>query len=254
MNKTRQFFSRGLWIFSFMIAGMLVLLYAIQSDNSPLLFVCIIFCFIFALGLMMVLLQADKTLDKKQIEIAQLEQHLNVLLQKDQQTANDHQQQEQSFKTDEMLARIMPATETHFNSVVAFNEKLLQNIAKELDIVQGLVYVLNDADNLFHMSGEYAYFSEGHQLAFPLGENLSGQVAKNKKMLNLKELPEGYITILSGLGKSAPRHLIITPILHADESIGIMELASFKPFGENEELLVRKISEEMANLLNELRS
>jgi putative methionine-R-sulfoxide reductase with GAF domain len=116
-----------------------------------------------------------------------------------------------------------------------------------------LVFVLNDADQQFHISGEYAYFSEERPRSFPSGETLSGQVAQNQQLLNIKELPEGYITILSGLGKSAPRHLIIAPIVHNDVSIGVIELASFKPFGENEEALVRRICESMSDTLNKIR-
>jgi two-component system chemotaxis sensor kinase CheA len=66
-------------------------------------------------------------------------------------------------------------------------------------------------------------------------------------------VPDNYITVLSGLGKSTPHHLVIAPIIHNDKSIGVMEIASFKPFGENEETLVSKICEAMANRFNELR-
>jgi putative methionine-R-sulfoxide reductase with GAF domain len=148
----------------------------------------------------------------------------------------------------------MHAVGTDFDNIAAYLEKVLQNIAKEIGIVHGLVFVLNDADHLFHVSGEYAYYSEEKPQSFPLGETLPGQVAKNRRLLNIKELPDGYITILSGLGKSNPRHLIIAPFLLNGKSIGVMELSSFKPFGENEELLIRRICEMMAELLNELRS
>ena len=120
-------------------------------------------------------------------------------------------------------------------------------------MVQGLVFVLSNIDQQFHISGEYAYFSEEQPRSFPLGETLSGQVAKSQKLLNVKELPEGYITVLSGLGKGNPRHLVIAPIICDGESIGVIELASFNPFGENEEALIRRVSELMANQLNELR-
>ena len=73
-------------------------------------------------------------------------------------------------------------------------------------------------------------------------------------MLNLKELPDGYVTILSGLGKSAPPHLLVAPVVYQDNSIGVVELASFKPFGKNEEELISRICEMMANRLNELRT
>jgi len=249
--KTNKYFTGGLWIFALQVVCIVA---AIGVGLHSLILISIIVNIILSLGLLILLLQANKALDKNFEEFVRLKQRENAKLKQEQQTADDTWQQTETFRADEALARIMPTEGTHFKNAAAYAEKLLQNIAKELDIVQGLVFMLNDADKLFHVSGEYAYFSEEQPHSFPLGETLSGQVAKNKKMLNLKELPDGYITVLSGLGKSAPRQLVIVPVVYEGESIGVMELASFKPFGENEELLALKISETMANLLNELRN
>jgi len=251
MNKTNQYFTRGLWIFALMIAGMLVLMYAIQAENTILLFICIIFCFILALGLMILLMHANKTIGKNQQELLDLEQRINTMMQTEQKTDIDQQYQE-VFNADEALARVMHSVGNNFDSVSSCIDQVLKSIGREMNIVQGLVFMMNEDDRLFHLAGEYAYFSEEKPQSFPFGETLPGQVAKNKKMLNISDLPDGYITILSGLGKSNPHHLIIAPIVKGDECIGIMELASFKSFGVNEELLVQRICETMTALLNEL--
>lgn len=253
MNRTNQYFTKGLWIFAFLTVGTLASIYAAQMKFTVLLFVCNIMIIILSLGLLFLLMQANKAFEKDEDEIIRLRQREKARLQKWQKATEEGKQQREVFKCDEILARIMPAAGTDFESVAAYTENILQNIAKETGIVQGLVFVLNDADRLFHVSGQYAYYSEEQPGSFPLGETLSGQVAKNRKLLNVKEMPDGYITILSGLGKSAPRHLLIAPIVYNNESIGVMELASFKPFGENEETLVRGVCESVANMLNELR-
>ena len=251
MNRTNKYFARGLWIFAFQVVCIIA---AMCVGLHSVILISIVINIILSLGLLILLLQANRTLDKNVQETVRLKQQENDRLKHQEQTSDENWQQAETFRADETLARIMPASNVHFGNVVAYTEKLLHNIAKELNIVQGLIFVLNDADQLFHIKGEYAYFSEEQPRSFPLGESLSGQVAKNKKILNMKELPEGYITILSGLGKSSPRQLLIVPVVYDDNSIGVMELASFKPFGENEELLAIKISESMANMLNELRN
>ena len=253
MNHTNKYVTGGLWLFAFLVLATLASIYAAQTGFIPLLFSCNIVIIILSLGLLFLLMQTNRAFNKDEEEIARLKKSEKVRLQKGQQTTDQWQHQD-VFRVDEMLARIMPAAGAHFDNTAAFSEKVLQNIAKEMDIVQGLVFVLNNADQLFHISGEYAYFSEEQPHSFPLGETLSGQVAKSQKLLNLTELPEGYITVLSGLGKSAPRHLVIAPIVHNDESIGVMEIASFKPLGENEELLIGGICASAANVLNELRN
>jgi len=251
MNRTNKYFTRGLWIFAFQVICIITAMYV---GLHSLILISIIVNIILSLGLLILLLQANKALDTNIQETDRMKQRETAHLQKEQQTTDDNRQQAETFRVDEALARIMPAAGTQFESVAAYTEKLLQNIAKEINIVQGLVFVLNDADQMFHVKGEYAYYSEEQPRSFPMGETLSGQVAKNQKLLNLKEIPDGYITVLSGLGKSSPRQLIIAPVVYNGKCIGIMELASFKPFGENEELLAVKISESMADLLNELRN
>ena len=249
MNRTNNYFTKGLWIFAFQVVCIVA---AVAVGLQFVIFIGIIINIILSLGLLILLMQANKELDKSVQEFVRLKQREHDKLKQEQQSTDDNWQQVEAFKVDEALARIMPDAGTLGNAA-AYTEKLLKNIAKELDIVQGLVFLLKDTDQLFHVSGEYAYFSEERPRSFPIGETISGQVAKNQKILNLKEIPEGYITVLSGLGKSTPRQLIIVPIVHEGESIGIMELASFKPFGENEVALARKICESMADLLNELR-
>ena len=207
------------------------------------------------LCLLFVLMQTKKTFDELDEEVHRLRDREGARVRGNQQTSdNNNLQYAGASNIDELLARIMPAADTQFDNAEAYSVKVLQNIAKGLNIVQGLIYVLNDSEQIFKISGQYAFYSEEQPKSFPLGETLSGQVAKNKEKLNLKELPEGYITVLSGLGKSTPHNLVIAPIIHNENSIGVIELASFKPLDENEELLVDRICESMANRLNELRS
>jgi PAS domain S-box-containing protein len=61
-------------------------------------------------------------------------------------------------------------------------------------------------------------------------------------MVNIDNVPEGYMTVLSGLGSSSPRHLIIFPFLFENETVAVAELASFRRFTEREEKFLEKVS------------
>lgn len=144
---------------------------------------------------------------------------------------NSIQTEKSSFETEDlspwiaqMTNKILPQNE---DNPKLFGNKLLSNLAAEFNFVQGLIFTKGD-DNIFRMISDYAYFSDEKPREFIEGETLSGQVAKNKKLLNLNEIPEGYITILSGLGKSYPKQLIIVPIILNDQTQAIVELASFQ--------------------------
>ena len=254
MNPIKKNAVTGQLIFAFLTVSILATIFAAQAEVFVVMYICAIVDIILSLGLLILFLQVNKKTENYIQDINRLKQRENNYLKKKQRIIDEIRQHTDVFNVDEVFARIMPAAESDLRSVAAYSEQVLQNIAKEIEIVQGLVFVLDDKDQLFYMSGEYAFYSDERPRSFQLGETLSGQVAKNKKILNVKELPDKYITVLSGLGKSHPRHLIIVPIVYNNESIGIMELASFKPFDENEEALFQKVSESMANMLNELRN
>jgi hypothetical protein len=133
-----------------------------------------------------------------------------------------------------------------FETQEQFIEKLLSNIAKKHDIVQAIAFNKDETTKIFSFQAAYAYFSENDPPKFIEGETLPGQVAKNKVVLNLNEVPEDYITILSGLGKGSPKHMLILPVLNRNnDCIGIIELASFKAF-ENQKV---KLFETLGHLV-----
>lgn len=134
-----------------------------------------------------------------------------------------------------------------------FTEQTLVNIAKDFEIVQALFFVRNFGTNTFSLQGTYAFYSQQEISDFTIGEGISGQVAKNMKVFNVNNVPEGYITILSGLGSSSPNHLCIVPVAYNNECIGIMELASFRRFNpEAEEIFTRfknQLGEQLIKLI-----
>ncbi|MBI9055328.1 MAG: GAF domain-containing protein [Bacteroidales bacterium] len=155
----------------------------------------------------------------------------------------------ESIDTEVYIKKIIPKESAKFDHV-KYTEKLLSNFAKEFDIVQGLFFLKEKESDLFKNTGKYAYFGEEEPRDFKLGESLSGQVAKNKTILNLKDIPENYVTILSGLGSSSPKNLLIIPIIFNDETIGVFEFASFKEFEHKFNALFEKISDVLGKTLS----
>lgn len=122
-----------------------------------------------------------------------------------------------------------------------FNERLLINLAKEFEIVEGLLYIKTKG-SVYTISGLYAYFSDEKPKDFKEGEGLNGQVIKNRTLLNVKNVPEGYVKVLSGLGQGSPKHMLIVPIIFEEDAVGLLELASFKEFDAETENIISKLS------------
>lgn len=115
-------------------------------------------------------------------------------------------------------------------------ERFLSTVVNKYEAVQGIVYLRDKGSDTFCCVTSYALYSDKLPEPFEAGVTLTGQVAKNQEILNIDNIPDGYMTVLSGLGSSYPRHLLIVPFVHQGETVGVTEIASFRPFtGEDEQ-------------------
>lgn len=126
----------------------------------------------------------------------------------------------------------------------------LNLIANQFQAGQAALYVAaTEGDQrLLRMRNGFAFATgENQTLQFEFGEGLVGQAAATGKSLYIDEIPQGYITILSGLGNASPRFLFIVALKKGNEIIGVLEVAVFSALKE----LHRKQIEEMAQVLAE---
>ncbi len=130
-------------------------------------------------------------------------------------------------------------------------------IAKYFEISQGIFYITKtqNSKNFLSLIGGYAYYKpEDGETNFLFGEGLAGQVAKAQKQINIKNVPDGYIKIISGLGEATPSNLLIIPLIDKDKTIAVMELASFNDFKNKDEELISKLSKLLVkNLVEKMK-
>lgn len=216
------------------------------SENYKLVYILIILFIIVAVFLFVLSIMASgktdykETIEKKEISSTKENSKKNY----NEELLNH----EELIDVENYIKKILPKENTKLD-IVKYTEKILSNLAKEFDIVQGLFFVKEKETDTFNIIGKYAYFGDEEPKSFMLGETLSGQVAKNKTTLNLQEIPENFVTILSGLGSSSPNHLIIIPIVLEEKTIAIIELASFKEFKHNFSDLFEGLSEPIGKTL-----
>jgi hypothetical protein len=137
-------------------------------------------------------------------------------------------------------------------SLENYTNQALINISRQYDIFQAIFFVRDQKDGVFRKSGAYAYYTQDDLPEFADGVGLTGQVASNKKLLNISNMPDKYITVLSGLGKSSPSNLLIVPVLFSDKTIGIIELASFIKFDSLGEQILTEVSQLFGQHISEI--
>ncbi len=120
-------------------------------------------------------------------------------------------------------------------------EALINTLCQKIEAGQGLLYqtVKSGAKRQIQMVASYAFsLPDSQSLTFEFGEGLAGQSAKEGKAMKFDEVPEGYITVVSGLGSASPNHLLIKPVIINGEVEAVVELASFKSFDASVDKLV----------------
>ncbi len=213
-----------------------------KSTNTRLFYVLFVSLIILLIVFYLIFLQM---ILQKKVEITKQKEIENIKKKKIIEEKKEKQENKERLREDALknakMERILKELEEQLN-LKKYCEKFLSNVAKEYDIVQGLFYLKNPKLQLFQVMGTYAFYSDDQPMEFKEGEGLSGQVAKNKSLIYVDKIPENYITILSGLGNSSPKYLLIFPVLLNDESIGIIELASFKPFSKDAKQIFMTVS------------
>ncbi len=87
-----------------------------------------------------------------------------------------------------------------------------------------------------------------------IGQGLLGQCVLEEATIHLREIPQGYIDITSGLGESTPTSLLIVPLKVNENVYGVLEIASFNKFKPNEIEFVERLSETVASTLANVQS
>ena len=103
---------------------------------------------------------------------------------------------------------------------------LLKNLARELEIMSGIFYIENKG--VFTAEATYAISSHTEPHTFKSGEGLTGQAARNRQIMVLNRLPEGYTEVFSGLGKAVPAYLAIVPLVHRGHTLAVVEFTGYR--------------------------
>ena len=140
----------------------------------------------------------------------------------------------------------------NLDTVDKFSERLLKNLSEVFSIVQGIVFIFDSGLGKYKMSATYAFYTNNKIPEFEIGEGISGQVAKNMDMLNVSNIPENYITVLSGLGSSSPKHLLVFPMIDDFGAIGIVEIATFSEFPDTTAEIYKQINQELGKNINRI--
>ncbi len=162
-------------------------------------------------------------------EIAQLKDTVNQMISTLAQTTRVNQEQDWLKTNVARFTRMLQGQ----RDLLTVARLILNELAPLVNAHHGAFYMTESDDDgqLLRLFASYAY-QERKTVAntWRFGQGLVGQAALEGKRIVLSNVPTDYIQITSALGESAPRAIVVVPILFEGEVKGAIELASFEKF------------------------
>jgi putative methionine-R-sulfoxide reductase with GAF domain len=144
------------------------------------------------------------------------------------------------------------------NNINTLGDKIISSLVQYTGSNQGGLYILNDEDQsnkFLELVSLFAFNAKKFEKQkIRLGEGLVGQTFLEKETTLLKEIPDEYIRISSGLGDANPKSILVVPLKVDKEIYGIVELASFKNYEPHEVAFVERLAETIASTLSSVKS
>lgn len=133
-------------------------------------------------------------------------------------------------------------------------DQVIQNLVKYMRSNQGGIFILQTDENSDEQYLELFACRAYERKKFlerrvELGDGLVGQVALERKTILITDVPDQYMKITSGLGIANPDSLLIVPLKSNEKIVGVIEMASFDSYTDNDVEFLEKVGESIASTI-----
>ncbi len=186
-------------------------------------------------------------------EVSFLKDNINEMIRNLKETTQKNAQQDW-LKTN--LARFTRLLQGQ-RDLEAVTSLILSELAPLVLAHHGMFYMIKEGpvDDRLELLASYGFKAINKFSTSMLpGEGLVGQCAKEKQRILLKNIPDNYVMVSSGLGSASPANIIILPILFEQEVKAVIEIASLEEFTETHISFLDQLMESIGVVLNTIES
>jgi hypothetical protein len=139
----------------------------------------------------------------------------------------------------------------YLNDTQQLYRRIAKFVAEYFDCRLSALYLYNSETKQLELTSGYGLDENRLKgMIVDEGDGVLGQCAIDKKRIEIKDLPEDYISISSGLGSTAPNVIILEPLHFNQQLVGIIEMASFKEFTPIQYEVLDKFTAQIASTLS----
>ncbi|HET9594217.1 MAG TPA: ATP-binding protein, partial [Anaeromyxobacteraceae bacterium] len=190
-------------------------------------------------------------------EVAALKDNINQMISTLKETTQKNTEQDW-LKTN--LANFSSMMQGQRN-IVSVAQAIISELAPLVSAHQGAFYLTETRDGergpepVLNLIASYGFGGRKTlSSSYRLKESLIGQCAFEKKRIVLRDVPENFIYIASGMGEAPPRCVAVLPVLFEGETKAVIELASFATFSPNHLAFLDQLMENVGVILNMISS
>jgi signal transduction histidine kinase/CheY-like chemotaxis protein len=127
----------------------------------------------------------------------------------------------------------------------ALGERVLAALAAQLDAQVGALFVV-EGDRTFRRVAGWGLAPDAGVPSVRAGDGLVGQALKERRTLEVRDVPPGFLDVHSATGRAAPASLLIAPASVDGVVQAIVELGFFRPVDEADRELMERVSSSLA--------
>ncbi|HEY3406003.1 MAG TPA: GAF domain-containing protein [Ohtaekwangia sp.] len=165
-------------------------------------------------------------------------------------TSSTREQQEKFVTVG--ITKVGDIIRQHATDPYALADTFITEVVNYAQLNQGGLFLLETEqdDQVLSLAACYAYSRKKYlNKRLGIGEGLVGQCFLEGEPIYMTVVPQDYIKITSGLGEAPPRCLYIVPVKTQDETVGVIELASFHELKDYQMQFINKAAENIASAI-----
>jgi signal transduction histidine kinase/CheY-like chemotaxis protein/HAMP domain-containing protein len=185
-------------------------------------------------------------------EVAALKDNINEMIRNLKDTTQKNSEQDWLKTNLAKFSRMLQGQ----RDLLTVGRLILSELVPVVSAQQAVFYTLDNSGDepQLKLLASYATRPRSAQKSLRLGEGLVGQCAFEKGKILLTKVPEKYLSISSGLGRSAPASIIVLPVLFEGQVKAVLELASFEKFSSTHQALLDQLTESIGIVLNTIEA